>query len=398
MSTSGGRPPAGAARRSRDVLSLATFVGLGLPDGMLGTAWPAMRHSLRAPVGDLGFILLVGTAGSVAITTVVGRLIGRGGVARLLAGGLACAAGAAAGFAVAPAFGVLCAIGVLFGVAAGTIDGGLNTAIGLSGRGRLLNLLHGFYGVGTAIGPLVVTLALLTGSWRAAYVALVVVDALLAGAWLLERRRERVDDVAAGAAPRREVRRPPMRAAAAPIAAGIGVFFLYTGLEVGAGQWETTFTRTHLHLSASAAGLAAFGYWAALTAVRIGLALLPRPLSNARVVRGGGLIGLAATAVIWAQPGTGATVAAFIVLGGALAGVFPALVALTPLRLGTEHAEHVIAWQVGAAAAGGAGISAAIGGLIGAFGLAILGPALTVLAVLLVAGELVLARLAPARH
>jgi len=88
-------------------------------------------------------------------------------------------------------------------------------------------------------------------------------------------------------------------------------------------------------------------------------------------------------------------VAAFVVLGGALAGVFPALIALTPVRLGAERAHNVIAWQVGAAAAGGAGLSAIIGLLIGAISLAVLGPAIVVLAVILVAAELILDRLAP---
>ncbi len=165
------------AQRRLDVLSLATFVALGLPDGMLGTAWPAMRASLHAPVSYLGLILLAATVGSVIISAFIGRILRRSGVARLLAAGLSCAAVAAAGFALAPAIGVVIGIAVLFGLSAGTLDGGLNTAIGLSGRGRLLNLLHGFYGIGTAIGPLVVTIAIVAGSWQPAYFFLLAVDA-----------------------------------------------------------------------------------------------------------------------------------------------------------------------------------------------------------------------------
>ena len=104
---------------------------------------------------------------------------------------------------------------------------------------------------------------------------------------------------------------------------------------------------------------------------------------------------MVATAVIWWQPGPTVTVIAFAVLGGALAGVFPALVTLTPIRIGERRARHVIAWQVGTAAAGGAGVSALIGLLIGTAGLAVLGPSLTTLAVLVVVAELILTRLAP---
>src|SRR5580692_10118218 len=88
--------------RRFDLLSLGTFVAVGLPDGMLGTAWPAMRHSFGAPVGDLGLILLVNTIGSVAIAAAVGWLIRRLGAAAVLAIAGSCAALGGVGYAAAP--------------------------------------------------------------------------------------------------------------------------------------------------------------------------------------------------------------------------------------------------------------------------------------------------------
>jgi fucose permease len=219
----------------------------------------------------------------------------------------------------------------------------------------------------------------------------------MAALWLRQRRRDRA--LAATAPPPEPVAPSPQpadgwsrRRYTGVVVAGMSVFFVYTGLEVGAGQWEASFCRGHLHLSAGVTGLAAFGYWGALTAVRIGLAL--RPVRPQAVVRWGSGIGVLACAVIWWQPGAAVTVAAFAVLGGALAGVFPALISLTPVRLGGQRARNVISWQVGAAAAGGAGVSAIIGLLIGAAGLAVLGPAITILALIVVAAELTLDRLA----
>jgi fucose permease len=395
--------------RGADLLSLGSFVVLGLPDGMLGTAWPSMRGTFGAPVGDLGLILLIATAGSVLITVFVGTLIRRLGVPALLTvSGLTAAAGYA-GIALAPGLWLLLGVAVLTGAAAGMMDAGLNTAIALSGRPRLLNLLHGAYGVGTAIGPLVVTAAILTGSWRPAYLALVALDLAIAGCWLLLRHRNQRRDraVTAAAGTRAGSGSREQAAAAGPhpsadwsrrryrgvVIAGIGAFFCYTGLEVAAGQWEASFCRGHLNLSPGVTGLATFGYWGALTAVRIGLAL--RPAAPQTVVRAGSAVAVLAAAAIWWQPGVVATLLAFTVLGGALAGVFPALIALTPVRIGERRAQDVISWQVGAAAAGGAGISAVVGLLIGAVGLAVLGPALTLLALVFVAVELILTRLAP---
>jgi fucose permease len=389
---------AGAANRTADVLALASFVVLGLPDGMLGTAWPSMRVTFGAPVGDLGLILLIATTGSVLVTAFVGTLIQRLGVPALLAVAGLCSAVGAAGFALAPGFGLVLGVAVLNGAAGGLMDAGLNTAIALSGRQRLLNLLHGCYGVGTAIGPLVITAAILTGSWRPAYLALTVLDLLLTGSWLRQRRRAAPASAPAEAAEPADpgpVAQWSRRRYGSVLAVGMSVFFLYTGLEVGAGQWEASFCRGHLNLSATATGLATFGYWGALTAVRISLALVPRPVAPRTVVRCGSALAVIAAAVIWWQPGPAGTAIAFAVLGGALAGVFPALVTLTPVRIGERRARHVIAWQVGAAAAGGAGISALIGLLIGTTSLAVLGPALTTLAILVVLAELILTRLAP---
>ena len=394
--------------RGLDVLSLGSFVVLGLPDGMLGTAWPSMRQSFGAPIADLGLILLLITVGSVAVSAFVGALIRRFGVPVLLALSGACAALGATGLALAPGMWLVFGVSVLLGAAAGMMDGGLNTAIGLSGRPRLLNLLHAAYGVGTTIGPLLVTAAIVLSSWRPAYLALVVLDLVIAVSWLVQRRHERArpapgpgPSVAAGgpdgpaAVPSHPSDGWSRRRSSFVVAAGMATFFVYTGVEVGAGQWEASFCRGHLGLSASAAGIATFGFWGALTGARIVLALLPRPLPPSRVVWWGSGGAVVATAVIWWQPGTPATLAAFSVLGVALAGVFPALIALTPDRIGRSRAQHVIAWQVGAAAAGGSGLSALIGLLIGLAGLNVLGPSLTVLAVVLAGGIIVLERVAP---
>ena len=251
-----------------------------------------------------------------------------------------------------------------------------------------------------------VTAAILAGSWRPAYLLLVALDLTAAALWALHHRRI--------PATRRGSRRPPETAASpspamtepaatwsrqrvvSVLTLGLIVFFVYTGLEVSAGQWETSYLRGHLDLSASSAGLAAFGYWGALTAVRIGLALPARPVpAPARDRLGHGCQRRRRPRSSGGSPSTAVVVAGFVILGAALAGVFPALIATTPQRIGDQRAQHAIAWQVGAAAAGGSAISALIGLLIDTTSLAIVGPAILTLALLLVLANSALARLAP---
>jgi len=140
---------AGAADRRSDVLALGSFVVLGLPDGILGTAWPSMRVTFGAPVSALGLVLLLATAGSVLVTAFVGTLIQRLGVPALLAVAGSCAALGAAGYALAPGFGLVLGAAVLGGAAAGG-----------AGVSALIGLLIGTTSL-AVLGPSLTTLAIL---------------------------------------------------------------------------------------------------------------------------------------------------------------------------------------------------------------------------------------------
>ena len=176
-------------RKSVDALAMYAFIALGLPDGMLGTAWPSVRRSFHVPLEDLGVVLLAGTVGAVALSAVSGLVIAWIGIARTVMLGGAMAATGAIVIVLSPAFWTFVLGGAAIGLSAALIDGSINSAIALAGRNRLLNLVHGSYGIGTTVGPLVVTGSVLLVSWRPAYGFLFVADtALVAGWWLAGRQ------------------------------------------------------------------------------------------------------------------------------------------------------------------------------------------------------------------
>ena len=390
-----------SSRRSFDALVLYAFVVLGLPDGTIGTAWPVLRKDFGAPLADLGIVLLVGTLGSLASSSVAGLLFGRFGTRAMVILGASAGAMGALGVVVSPSFVVFVVSGCLIGVSAGLLDSTCNTAVALSGRNRLLNMLHGSYGVGTTVAPLIVTAALLAGSWRASYGVVLGAELALVVAWWAAGRvapigRPRATGPTPGLATDGTAvqagGRPPSsrRRLALVVGLGLAVFMVYTGFEGSAGQWEPSFDRGVLHMGAGATGLATFGYWGGLTAARFALAVPRRPFSPLSIVRWGCSVALGGAGLVWWRPAAIVAVLGLVVIGAALAGVFPALIALTPSRVGEDFAHHVIGWQIGAAGLGGSAISAIFGVIFQRFGLHELGPALVAVAAALVVGSFAL--------
>ncbi|MGV9976884.1 MFS transporter [Micromonospora wenchangensis] len=430
-------------RTSLLLLAYLAFVSLGLPDGLLGVGWPSISAEFGVPTGAVGLVLTAGTIGYLTSSVLAGFTLARLGVGRLLAGSTLLASLALTGYANAPALIVLIGCALVLGLGSGAIDSGLNAyAAGAFGP-RHMNWMHAFFGLGVAIGPLVMTAMLSTGAgWRwgyavtaAAQLALATAFALTVGAW-----RDRTAgsppphaapvDRTVGARPDDSVVVPAGHGGLVddsavaghggpvddPAAAGHGgsavpagvriadtlrlpavwfgalAFAVYVAIEVSAGLYAFLLLTEGRGVSAAAAGVAVSGYWGSLFVGRVVQGLVAERLGTARVLRGS-LLGMAVGAVLIALPAPGwVTVAGLVVLGFAAAPVFPLLTLSTAERVGRQHADRVIGVQIGAAGIGAALIPAGLGVLLGDTSVRLLGPALTVLAVALLVAHAAAAR------
>lgn len=393
------------SRNSRSPAGLITgclfaFVVLGLPDGMLGVAWPALRHGFGQPLASLGELLIASLCGYMAVSSTAGSTLRRFGTSALLTASAVTGCAGAGLFAAARWWPGLLAGALLLGAAGGGLDAALNTVVALAGQTRLMNVLHAAYGVGAALGPLSVTAALAASSWRAAYAGLFALEAVLAGAWIALRGAFPPLPGHDGRACRlRQPRLPPTARAGRRLRPAVwlslAVFFCYTGLEVAVASWSASFLRGPGGLSAAMAGFAVFGYWGGLTAGRIGAAGLGSRLPAQHAVWAGVAGGIGGGAAVWANITPATTVAGLVLLGVSLGPVFPALVNLTPGRLGDALAVRAIGWQVAAAGVGGTSLSALAGVLLQVTGLSSFGPAVIVLAIALGCLNILVERAAP---
>jgi fucose permease len=156
----------------------------------------------------------------------------------------------------------------------------------------------------------------------------------------------------------------------------MALFFVYTGIEVAAGQWSYTFLTMARDAPAAAAGLAVSAYWGGLTAGRIGAALLGKRVAPLPMLHASVALVVVALALFWWSPVPAVGLAGLVLAGVGFAPIFPMLVTLTPRRLGEDVAARAVGVQLGAAGSGASLAPAAVGVLLQRSGAGLLAPCL----------------------
>jgi fucose permease len=377
------------------VLSYAGFVSLGLPDTVLGAAWPALREDLQLPLDAAGGILLVTTSGVVLSSTGTGWLRARIGSGSVLWGSTALAALALFMYGMAPHWTLLLVAAACAGLGGGAIDATLNDHVARNHSARHMNWLHACWGVGAAIAPNVVALVLARGaSWRTAYFLLGTVEALLTLSFVVTRSLWREDAVAAESS--NDV---PLSAAASRSAmyASVAMFFCYGGLEAGAGLWASSLFVGTRGMSVASAGAIVGSYWGALCAGRFVIGAYADRIGPARVLRASVLAALLAViALAWPGTPTWFAIGALACLGFALAPVYPLTMHDTPRRFPGAAGARLVGIQVAATALGMASMPWLIGAIAARTSLEYLPAELSILALAVLTLERVRASTAKA--
>ncbi|WP_434743603.1 MFS transporter [Micromonospora sp. SH-82] len=384
---------AGAPRPALLLLAYLAFVSLGLPDGLLGVGWPSIRTEFGVPTEAVGILLTVGAAGYLTSGVLAGFTLARLGIGRLLTGSTLLAGLTLTGYALSPRLAVMIGCAFLLGIGSGAIDSGLNAYAAAAFGPRHMNWLHAFFGLGVALGPLIMTAAISLGlGWRWGYATVAAAQLALATAFALTIRAWRHgSDTTAGVAGDST---PPPPAAPVPVGEtlrlpavwlGTLAFMLYVGVEAAAGLWAYLLLTEGRGVGAAVAGICVSAYWGSLFVGRLVQGVLAERLGAARVLRAN-LYGMAVGAGLIALPAPAwVAVAGLVVLGFTAAPVFPLLTLTTAERVGAAHADRTIGIQIGASSLGVSLLPAGIGVLLSRYSVEWLGPALVVLTVALVA-------------
>ena len=359
------------------------FISLGLPDSVLGVAWPGMRASLGQDLASAGLITLVLTVGSALSSFVGGRVLARWGTGPVVTASGLLTGLALLGFALSPSFGLLLLLAVPLGLGAGAVDARLNQFVAAHYSARHMNWLHGCWGVGATLGPLIMASALTSATgWRQGYLwiggvqlGLVLLFVLVLPLW----QRHQAQSVASAAVS------PTTPKGPAPTLAlwlAPALYLAYAAVEISIGLWAGSLLVDGRGLDAKTAALWVSCFFGAIMLCRFATGLLTLRLGNRQLVR----LGIAVASVGAALFASNAlpaplSLAGLVLLGLGCAPIYPCLMHETARRFEPVTAAKVISRQVGFAYVGAAIVPAALGYLATAAGLGAIMPA--VLAALL---------------
>jgi fucose permease len=371
------------------LLIYAAFVSLGLPDGILGAAWPQMRAQFSLELNDNWLMLTLGTCGGLLSSFLSGLALRRLGVRSVLLLTTFLTATVVLSFALSPSFALISGLSFFLGLGNGAIDAGLNNFVANNLSSQHMNWLHAFWGVGISLGTLTVSGVLALGSsWRVAYLVVGLLQLTLGVAFLLGFREPAATTVHA-----EQQRAHPAFSdtLALPAAwASMALFFAYCGLECGIGLWISSVLHDGRGWTTEASGLMVTLYWSSLTVGRFLIGFVSQRTTAARLVRAAltatlfGTSLIALSSLISGSPLAGlCTALGLLTTGLSLAPVFPTLMHDTPRSVGRAHALNLIGFQSGTGSLGYTLLPILMGTLMRRYSTEWLGPMVFLLALAL---------------
>ena len=334
------------------VMIYVSFISLGLPDSLLGSAWPAMSADLAAPLSYAGIISMIIAGGTILSSFLSYRIIRRFGTGLVTALSVLMTALALLGFALSPGFWWLCIMAVPLGLGAGSVDTALNNFVALHYKARHMNWLHCFWGLGATAGPVIMSMFLLKDSgWKLGYGTIGIVQAILVAALfaslpLWKKAAAQSSDTSS----EKMESRMPMKEVLkiSGVKPALMTFFFYCALECTAGLWGSSYLVVAKGISAEAAAQWISLFYLGITVGRFVSGFVSLKLNNKKMIRIGLFIIGAGLIFIFLSFG-GFLQFGFMLLGLGCAPVFPAMLHETPDRFGKSLSQTLIGLQMGCA-------------------------------------------------
>lgn len=327
------------------------FISLGLPDGLLGSAWPTIYPELNVPVSFAGLLSGIISVGTVISSLLSDRLTYRLGTGRVTAISVLMTAVALFGFSVSGSFWMLCLWAIPYGLGAGSVDASLNNYVALHYSSRHMSWLHCMWGIGATAGPYIMGSVLSGGGhWSGGYrmVSAIQVVLTLVVFFSLPLWKGRGESSQGSAAQTEPL--PLSRVVAIPGAKQImASFFCYCALESTTSLWASSYLVLCKGVDAQTAAFFASMFFIGITAGRALNGFLTMKYTDTQLIRLGQVVALIGVCAMLLPMGEIMSIVGLILIGLGCAPIYPCIIHATPQNFGAENSQALIGVQMASA-------------------------------------------------
>jgi len=330
------------------------FISLGLPDSLLGSAWPVMRLEFGASLSFAGVISMTICASTIISSLASDYMTHRFGAGRVTAVSVAMTALALLGFSLSDSLILLCVLAVPYGLGAGAVDAALNNYVALHFAARHMSWLHCFWGVGASISPYIMSACLAAdNNWRGGYLSVSVIQIVLTVCLFAALPLWKKAVPAAEQSAEEETAQPVGVIGALKIP-GVPcillAFLAYCGLEVTASLWASSYLVEFRGCDAETAARYASLFYLGLTGGRLLNGFLADRFSDRTLIRAGSAIMLSGMVLLMLPFSSSIPAAAgLLIVGLGCAPIYPCIIHSTPANFGAKNSQAIIGIQMASA-------------------------------------------------
>ena len=331
------------------VIIYLAFISLGLPDSLLGSAWPVMHMEFSVPISYAGAVSMMIAAGTIISSLLSDRLTRKLGTGRVTAISVGMTAAALFGFSISGTYWMMLLWAIPYGLGAGSVDAALNNYVALHYASRHMSWLHCFWGVGASIGPVIMGAAITGGrGWNGGYRIISILQIILTAILVFSlplwkgRGEEKKENEAAPLSLRQIIGIPGAKSV-------MVCFFCYCALEQTTGLWASTFLTLRWNVSAEQAATLAGLFFIGITTGRAISGFATFKFNDSQMVRIGQGIMLAGIIIMLLPISKTLAMIGIVAIGVGCAPVYPSLIHSTPDHFGADKSQAIIGLQMASA-------------------------------------------------
>ncbi|OOM76256.1 inner membrane protein YbjJ [Clostridium puniceum] len=335
------------------IIVYLSFISLGLPDSVLGSAWPVMHSDLSVSLSSAGVISMIVSAATIISSLFSGKIIKRFDTGKITLVSVGMTAVALMGFSICPSMLWICILAIPLGLGAGSVDAALNNFVALHCKAKHMSWLHCFWGIGATTGPIIMSISIANNyGWRKGYFAIAILQFFLIFILLFTLPLWKKVEGTGPSSETQEEKEEKEEHNNTSVLKLPGVkfslltFLCYCGVEASTGLWGSSYLVNYRGVDAAQAAGAISLFYAGITLGRFLSGFLTMKFSNLFLIRSGQILCFIGAVLLLLPLPIYLSIAALILIGFGYAPIYPSMMHETPRRFGKSASQAIMGLQI----------------------------------------------------